>query len=251
MKSVTNRFAAFLTALLAAAAPLVSPGAPASPDYDRYASLLEAFVSEDGVRYAAWRSDTASTEALDRFLEEAAGVDVGALGPDARKAFYLNLYNAAMLQAVLDRYPLDSVKQIGPEPFWIFGHPFIEQGGRTLSLDDVEKGILLEEFADPRIHFAVNCASESCPALRSEPYRAEELDAQLDAQARQFARSSHAAIISEAEEAVAFSKLFDWYADDFGVEHPARYLNRFRESPLPVDYAVRWQEYDWSLNEAP
>ena len=247
MKFAKSHLLPLLAASVAAAAPLAVSGA--APDYGPYASLLERFVEDDGVRYADWVGDPASVGALDRFLEDAASVDAEALGPDARKAFYLNLYNAAMLQAVLERYPIDSVKHIGPEPFWIFDHAFIAQGGRMLSLDDVEKGILLEDFDDPRIHFAVNCASASCPALRPEPYRASQLDVQLDSQTRRFARSRHAAVVMEETEAIAFSKLFEWYADDFGVDHPADYLNRYRDTPLPTEYTVRWQDYDWSLND--
>ncbi|MFW6218054.1 MAG: DUF547 domain-containing protein [Verrucomicrobiota bacterium] len=222
----------------------------AGVDYSTYERLLERYVRDEGVRYEAWAGNEEDLAALDRFLKQAAVVDVPALGEAGQKAFYINLYNAAMLQAVFEHWPLDSVEEIGLLPFSIFKKKFIRQGGRRLSLDEVEKEILLKEYSDPRIHFAVNCASESCPPLRTEPYVGARLDAQLDEQARRFARSEHAARIDTAEERVAFSELFKWYADDFPGDHPAEYLNAWRDEKIPLDYATDWIPYDWSINAA-
>jgi len=220
----------------------------AEPDYTEYARVLSAYVTDTGVDYEAWSAHKEDVAALDSFLDQLAGVNPAGLAREAQKAFYINLYNAAMLQAVLERYPLKSVKAIGLVPFSIFKQQFIRLGERRLSLDEVEKGILLKVFSDPRIHFAVNCASRSCPPLRAEPFVAERLDAQLDAQARLFAASEQAARVDFKTRRVAYSKLFKWYAEDFGVVNPAEYLNRYREVDLPDSYQVDWLPYDWSLN---
>lgn len=219
-------------------------------DYSEYARLLEKYVAPTGVRYAAWFADEADLRALEDFLEYAAGVDLSEHSKEAQAAFYINLYNAAMLQSVFEHYPLDSVKDIGLLPFSIFKRDFIRQGGRSLSLDAIEKQILLKDHFDPRIHFAVNCASESCPPLLDEPYVAKRLDAQLDAQTRAFAQSARAARVLMGQKRIAYYELFKWYADDFGVDNPAEYLNRYREMPLPLDYETDWIDYDWSLNAA-
>lgn len=223
---------------------------PQPIDYSEYGRLLETYVARTGVRYAAWFENEADLQALKDFLDYAASVDVSEHSKEVQAAFYINLYNAGMLQAVFDYYPLDSVKDIGLLPFSVFKKDFIRQGNRTLSLDDVEKGILLEEYFDPRIHFAVNCASESCPPLLDEPYVGKRLDAQLEAQTRAFAKSARAARVLLGKETVAYSEIFKWYADDFGVENPAEYLNRYREMPLPTDFKTDWIDYDWSLNSA-
>lgn len=226
----------------------VLSSAAAKVDYSDYARLLDRYVEPDGVRYEAWASHAGDRAALDQFLAAASKVDVPALSVEAQKAFYINLYNAAMLQAVFDHWPIDSVKEIGLLPFSIFKRDFIEQGERRLSLDDVEKEILLQEYFDPRIHFAVNCASESCPPLRGEPFVAAKLDAQLEEQTRAFAASGRAVQVDRDAGRVELSRIFKWYADDFGAAGSVAYLNRYRDAPLPRDLEVDWMHYDWALN---
>lgn len=223
---------------------------PKPIDYSDYARLLENYVTKTGVRYEAWFNNKNDINALDDFLSELAAVDLSRYTDAEQKAFYINLYNAAMLQAVFKAYPKKSVKSIGLIPFSIFKKDFIEQNGRKLSLDDVEKGILLKEFFDPRIHFAVNCASESCPPLLNEPFSAEGLEDQLKEQTLAFAKSARAARVVLGKGRVDYSELFKWYKDDFEGENPAEYINRYRDRPLPLDLKVDWIPYDWSLNAA-
>ena len=220
----------------------------AAPDYSDYARLLETYVAGDGVRYAAWAQEPGDVAKLKTFVTQLGEAEIDALSKEGQMALYINLYNAAMLQAVFDHYPIKSVKEIGLLPFSIFKKKFIPLGDGRVSLDEVEKGILLKTYFDPRIHFAVNCASESCPPLRAEPYCGERLEVQLDEQTRLFAQSDRAAIVDSAKRRVAYSELFKWYADDFSVENPAQFLNRYREPDLPVEYSVGWIDYDWSLN---
>ena len=217
-------------------------------DYSEYARLLDRYVRPDGVRYEAWVNHASDRAALTQFLEEAAGVKVDSLDQAAQKAFYINLYNASMLHAVLEHWPIDSVKEIGLLPFSIFKKAFIVQGGRRLSLDDVEKTILLKQYFDPRIHFAVNCASRSCPPLRGEPFVGPKLDAQLDEQTRAFAVNERAVRIAGRSGKVELSRIFKWYADAFGPAGPVVYLNRYRDEALPADAAIGWMPYDWALN---
>jgi len=220
----------------------------AVPNYTEYARLLETYVADDGVRYAAWVQNQADIDALDAVLESFDLTQLDELSRDAQKAFYINLYNAAMVQAVLDHYPLKSVKGIGFLPFSIFNKKYISLGGIDVSLNHVEKSVLLQRYFDPRIHFAVNCASESCPPLRAEPFWGERLDEQLDEQTGLFAASDRAARVNAKSGAIAYSELFKWYVDDFDVKTPAVFLNRYRAFELSEDAAVAWIDYDWSLN---
>lgn len=222
----------------------------ADVDYSTYGQLLGRYVVDEGVRYDAWARTPVDLKALEDFLKQASAVDVAALSWQEQKAFYINLYNAAMLHAVFEHWPIGSVKEIGPEPFSVFKKAFIRLGDRRLSLDEVEKGILLKDYFDPRIHFAVNCASESCPPLRAEPYVGSRLEAQLDEQAKLFAQSERAARVNQSKKSVAYSELFNWYADDFPGSDPATYLNRYRKEPLSTDFKIEWISYDWSLNAA-
>lgn len=223
---------------------------PQPINYSDYARLLDSYVTKTGVRYEDWFNNKNDLKALDDFLVELAEVDLSRYSEAEQKAFYINLYNAAMLQAVFKAYPTKSVKSVGLIPFSIFKKEFIDQNGRKLSLDDVEKGILLKDFFDPRIHFAVNCASESCPPLLNEPFTAAKLESQLEQQTRAFAISARAARVVMGKGRVEYSELFKWYDDDFEGDNPAEYLNRYRDMPLPLDLKVDWISYDWSLNNA-
>lgn len=220
-----------------------------APDYSDYEALLKIYVEEDGVRYAAWAADDDGVTTLEAFVEHLGQVNVNALSEAEQVAFYINLYNAAMLEIVLENYPIESVKTIGILPFSVFKKDQIKLGDGKVSLDDVEKGILLNKYFDPRIHFTVNCASESCPPLRSEPFTGSQLEKQLQEQTELFANSERAARVNEDARSIAYSELFKWYADDFDGETPANYLNQYRSEALPTNYSVEWIPYDWSLNE--
>ncbi|MFQ3223791.1 MAG: hypothetical protein ACI8Z5_000030 [Lentimonas sp.] len=222
----------------------------AAPDYSTYARLLQTYVAEDGVRYEAWAKHARDVGALGAVVAELGQADLAALSTGEQKALYINLYNAAMLQVVFEHYPIKSVKEIGLLPFSVFKQKFISLGGKQVSLNAVEKEILLKQYFDPRIHFAVNCASGSCPPLRAEPYVGERLKVQLNEQTRLFAESDRAAQVDTKEKETAYSELFKWYADDFDVKSPAEFLNRYREENLPVHHSVQWIDYDWSLNQA-
>jgi len=228
---------------------LIAPPALAADDAS-YAALLARYTGPDGFDYQAWHAAPADHAALTEVVAAYGRIDSKALAPNDRKAFLINLYNAAMLQAALDNYPLKSVTDIGLVPFSIFKRQWIALDGDRVSLDDIEKGILLREYPDARVHFAVNCASASCPPLRSEPYIGARLETQLEEQTRLFAASDHAATVDSGKKRIEFSKLFKWYREDFDVSNPAIYLNGYRDEPLPTSYKVAWQPYDWSLNQS-
>lgn len=217
-------------------------------DYSSYERLLKTYVEGDGVRYAAWAANEVDVAALRDFVATLGQADVAILSKADQTAFYINLYNAAMLSVVLEKYPIRSVKTIGTVPFSIFKKDFIKLADRKVSLDEIEKEILLRDYFDPRIHFALNCASESCPPLRAEPFVGDRLEQQLQEQATLFAESGRAARIDKDRKRIAYSEIFKWYADDFGSGDPAEYLNRYRKVPLPTDYSVDWITYDWALN---
>ena len=227
----------------------ISLAASEVPNYSNYAQLLKAYVTDDKVDYASWIENEEDLAALEEFLERLSKIDTGSLSTSDQTAYYINLYNAVMLHVVLEKYPIDSVKNIGILPFSVFKRDFVQLLDRKVSLDEIEKSILLKDYFDPRIHFAVNCASEGCPPLRAEPFVGDRLDTQLDEQTKLFAQSERAAKIDEDQKSIAYSELFKWYAKDFNVKNPAEYLNRYREVPLPTNYSVDWIAYDWSLNQ--
>lgn len=186
-----------------------------------------------------------------------------------RRAFLINAYNAFTVDLILSKYPdLKSIKELGSFFRSPWKKAFFSLLGSERSLDDVEHGLLrgAQDFDDPRIHFAVNCASIGCPALRTEAFVAERLSAQLDEQAVAFLQDQSRNTVDSQAETLTLSPIFDWYSGDFEkgwqdtttvsafVAHYGQELglsaavqNALRDEQYDVEYS----EYDWSLNRAP
>ncbi|CAN5910466.1 DUF547 domain-containing protein [soil metagenome] len=173
--------------------------------------------------------------------------------PDERKAYFLNLYNAATVQLILRHYPVQSIKDIGPNlqiPFvrtpWTI--PFIPIADQKMTLDNIEHGIIRREFEDPRIHFAVNCAAHSCPVLHNRAYAGDRVNEQLDQQARQFINDTRFNRITP--DSIHISSIFKWYSGDFPKGKAfIDYLNQYSKVKINPNATVTYADYDWKLNE--
>ena len=158
-------------------------------DHALYAALLSRHVTDRLVDYQGFKNDEAI---LDRYLDVLAAADLESLTRDQQFAFYANAYNAWTIKLILSRYPdLRSIKELGS----LFKSPWKKKiariDGGLLTLDQIEHGILRKRFKDPRVHFAVNCASKSCPPLQGEPFVGERLDDQLNRAAVEFINNAH------------------------------------------------------------
>jgi len=206
------------------------------------------------VEYAALGADPAYLKALADF--EAADPDAMA-GEDERFAFWINAYNLMAIRTVVDHYPLASIRDAGGifRPVWkrVAG----KAGGREVTLDQIEHEILRPRFRDPRVHFAIVCASVSCPDLRPEPYRAATLSAQLDDAALSFlANPAKGLRIDEEKKSLQVSSIFKWFAEDFAATGG---VVAFVKAKADGDIAARvaafgdndltYLDYDWSLND--
>jgi len=229
----------------------LSLAVPARADDSLYAALLERYVHAGVVDYAGLKADESR---LDAYLAELEHTDAAALGLEDRKAFYINAYNAWTLKLILTGWPgVKSIKDLGGLFSGPWSRELVRIEGKVLTLDEVEHGILRKPpFTDPRIHFAVNCASKSCPPLRSEPYDGARLDEQLDDATREFINAPGNTVVDG--ELVWVSKIFDWYGEDFG-DAPLNFVRRYARGGLMEqldalgDQArVRFLDYDWSLN---
>ena len=216
-------------------------------DYSGYNHLLAKYAKVNGVDYKTWAGNKSDKESLDGILKDWSTVDLTKLGKNERAAFRINLYNAAMASVVLEKYPLKSVTKIGI-PFSVFKRPFIATSAGKVSLDTLEKKQLLKDFPDPRVHFAVNCASVSCPPLRNDAYVGSKLDQQLTQQAKLFVTSKHAVRVNG--NTAEYSSLFDWYKKDFGSSNPAEIINKYSDKKISTKLKIQWIKYDWNLNEA-
>jgi len=224
-------------------------------------ALVRAFVRDGDVDYRCFQTHEA---ALDDYIATLGRTDPGALSRDEALAFWINAYNAFTIKLILSRYPrIGSVKDI-PRRWdrrdWVVG-------GRRRSLNDIEHDILRKEFAEPRIHFAIVCASASCPKLASEAYAAGRLDEQLTRSARDFVADPIRGVRVEVERRgtdggrarVHLSSIFKWFREDFEartgslIDFILPYLAPEDRGVLELrrnDVSIRFLPYDWTLNDS-
>lgn len=210
-------------------------------------------ISSTLVDYGSLRADPDYSRALDDFT----GADPARMSRTERFAFWINAYNLMAIKTVVDRYPMSSIKDGGNLLFPIWKKKVATVAGKERNLDEVEHAILRPEFGDPRVHFAIVCASLSCPDLRNEPYGPDRLDAQLDDAARAFlANGSKGLAMPETGDVVRVSRIFKWFGDDFAAgggvpafllaNAPAAFASRLKNlAPGELSYL----NYDWSLND--
>jgi hypothetical protein len=222
--------------------------------------LLQRFVRDGLVDYRGMKAEAAGE--LDAYLRQLASVTASQYATwtrEERLAFWINAYNAYTVRLVLDHFPLRSIRSIGILPGAAFRDDFIPMDtlrGRKLSLDDIEHQILRRELDEPRIHFAIVCASRSCPVLRDEAYRAQYLDAQLEDAARRFVRDPSRNRFDAATRTFHASSIFKWFRGDFErragslASFLARYADDAAAAALRTGgVRIEFLDYDWSLNE--
>jgi hypothetical protein len=169
-----------------------------------------------------------------------------------QRAFWINLYNALTVAVVLDHYPLKSIREIGEDEVW--SKPRVRVEGEAYSLSDIENGILRARWRDPRVHYAINCASASCPNLMPRAFTGATLEAMLEDGARDYV--NHTRAVEVLGDTAHFSRIFAWYASDFGADEKAllQHLQRYAAPELKSRLArvarVGVYHYDWSLNDA-
>ena len=221
--------------LTAGGSPLLS-----QPSHQAWDQLLQAHVNAAGqVDYVAFQQDSARLQA---YLQQLSQQPPQAAWPrPARLTYWINAYNAFTIQLILEHYPLASIREL--EQPW--DQPFISLGGTSYSLNDIEHRILRRRFDEPRIHFAVNCASVSCPPLLNRAYRPGKLEQQLEQQARRFINDPAYNRLAQRK----ISAIFDWYGEDFTRKGSLiSYLNRYTSKPLPEGSQFEFLAYDWNLN---
>ncbi len=246
MKSSSRVFSRVgLVLLLFLCAPLAR-AQQSSKWIDPYNRLLSKYVTDSGVKYAAWKSNPADMKAIQDVVDGIAGQKVSGLNKNEQLAFYLNAYNAWILHEALAKYPTKSVKDL---LFTFFLSKRIRVAGEQMSFNNLEKDIIRKKFNEPRVHFALNCASQSCPPLNQEAFRGDKLDSQLEKLAVAFVNSPRGVDYMPQKKTAALSAIFNWYKDDFkGVGGPVAFINQRRKPPLPNDTKITYQNYDWSLN---
>ena len=261
MTHPTRRLLAGLSLPVLLPGPARAAEAPLDALFGRHVTLPADGIAR--VAYARWKANTAEMAALDAWIAAAAMRRPSAMPREEAFAFWANLYNALTLKVVLDRYPVRSIRDIrstgvpfDPRQFngpWRTRLVTIE--GRAMSLDDIEHGTMRPTFRDPRVHYAVNCASIGCPNLRPRAFRAATLEAELDDAARAFVNHPRGVTVL-ADGRLRVSSIYHWFKEDFGGSDAGviAHLRRHAAPPLAARLAgaaaVAEHAYDWSLNDA-
>ncbi len=214
-------------------------------DHSSWTSLLKLHVNEEGlVNYKGFKEDQDLLDAYVAFLSKQ--IPTKSWSTQEQLAYFINCYNANTIKLIIDNYPIKSIKDVSAtiSPFL---KSFIFIGEKSYSLADLEKGIL-QKMNEPRIHFAINCASYSCPKLMTEAYTAQNVNDLMNAAARSFVNSDKNTI---SKESVSISQIFKWYKSDFLKESPSivDYINKFSDIPVNADAIISYLDYDWNLNE--
>ncbi len=218
------------------------PAAPQPPSHESWDKLLRQYVSETGkVNYSGFKKDKAKLESYLDILQK--NPPQNDWSRAEKMAFWINAYNAFTVKLIVDNYPISSIMKLDGGKPW--DRKWINIGGKTYSLNNIENDILRPQFKDPRIHFAVNCAAKSCPPLLNRAWTAANLESNFEKQARAFINNPGFNKISEKE--VEVSKIFDWYSGDFG--NLIDYLNKYSNTKINANAKVKFREYDWALNE--
>ena len=259
----------------------IDAAVPADFPPDRFAhvtfeQLLHSYVDGAGnVDYARWHQNEADRYSLDSYLAAVTSYSPESTPKRFKKqsdelAYWLYAYNAYVIKSILDRWPLNSVTDVKAPLEVVKGLGFFYQlrfvfGGKAYSLYAVENDIIRARYRDARIHFVLNCASESCPVLRPELPEGDQLEAFLQQAAVDFVNDDRNVRIDQENKVIVLSTIFKWFKKDF--------INDLRRRGLPSDrglidyiasiapatigaelrraddYEIVFADYDWKLNQ--
>ena len=224
-------------------------------DHSKFDQILKQYVDQQGlVDY----NRISKSSRFKEYMESLKSVKVEELSRNGQLALWLNAYNAVTIDKVIKWKPKKSVRETLIPEVWTSTKFFTTRdhvvAGRQLSQDDIENEILRKELKDPRIHFAIVCASSSCPPLARFAFTEENVQANLEEETRKYINSSRGTRIGYAENTFYLSKIFDWFSSDFKSKSGTvlgfikSYLSKEAMSFLERDPKITYIHYDWALN---
>ena len=227
-------------------------------DHAEWAALLGRYLHADpgGINRFAYGAVTPADHArLKTYIARLQTISPRALNAHEQHAFWINLYNALTIEVVLDHYPVKSIRDIS-SGWFTFGPwdlPLATVAGRSLTLNNIEHDILRKNWRDPRVHYALNCASLGCPNLAPLPYSGGSLDRELDTAAHAFVNHPRAVWLRNGR--LVLSNIYNWYAKDFGdgsyaavIAHIRHYADATLAAQLTRQATMSAYQYDWQLN---
>ncbi|MGJ8676410.1 MAG: DUF547 domain-containing protein [Akkermansiaceae bacterium] len=218
--------------------------------HSKFTQIINQNATPSGVKYQELEKQRSNLEAYLKDLADVSSKEFKTWDQNEQLAFAINLYNASTLELVLEHYPIKSFKDDvgGKDGPWKL--PAVNMFGKKRSLDYLEHEFIRKDYKEPRVHFALNCASEGCPPLRNEAFTGKKLEQQLDEQTRQFLANKKVNKVSA--KSIKVSPLFDWFKADFIAK--AGSVEAFIDPYFP-DIKIKkgkisYTDYGWALNEA-
>ena len=249
---------------------IVIAGSPLSAQtfdhsYKSYGNLLSAYVSNGLVDYESIKRDSVKLSEATREFAEVTPDKFGTFSGNQQLVFWINAYNLFTIKAIVDHYPVESIKDIDG----VWDKIRFSVAGKALTLDNIEHDILRKKFAEPRIHVAIVCASISCPELWDRPFLPDSIGRQLETRSHAFVQDTTRNKWSNSERRLYLSKILDWYGDDFkesflpagpfpdmdGKDGATAHFyydhadESIRDQMTSKSFQVKHLKYDWSLNE--
>lgn len=237
------------------------PQASAQIDHTPWDCWLKQHIrrGDDGINRIAYAAVTPAAHAeLQDYITALQGIEIARYGRAQQFAYWVNLYNAATVSLIVAHYRVESIRDINISPGFFRRGPWdaklLQVAGEAISLNDIEHRILRPIWRDPRIHYALNCASIGCPNLAASAYRAERMHDMLDMAAHEFI--NHPRGVSVKGGKLHLSSIYDWYGDDFGAtdQDIIAHIRRYAAPPLAAKLApirkISDTHYDWRLNDA-
>ena len=230
-------------------------------DHSEWSKLLGDYVDEEGlVDYRSWHAASEDVARLDEYLSLLSAADPGReASRESQLAFWINAYNAVTVKGILREYPTDSIRNHTPVVGYnIWKHLLLQVGDEQFSLDDIEHKIL-RPMDEPRIHFAIVCASIGCPSLLDQAYVPESLDEQLTTNAEHFFAQERNFRFDASSNTIYLSEILKWFGEDFGDDQVSQLAaiatflpnDEARRVANAADVTVKFIDYDWKLNEQP
>ena len=212
--------------------------------YEQLTSFLRTHVSADGhVNYSAIKKNKSRLNAIIQTFEH--NYPKSDWSRNQKLAYWINAYNVYTIKLVSDNYPVSSITKITAKPW---DKKFIQLGGKTYSLNMIENEIIRKQFNEPRIHFALNCASKSCPNLYNKAFKASALSYQLTQQTKKFLADKGKNDFSNSKS-IKISKIFEWYKADFTKNGSVvDFINKYSETKLNSP-KISYMDYSWDLNK--
>lgn len=226
-----------------------------------FTDVLKKFVINGLVDYNNLKNE----ETLDKYLSELSNTNPEQLNRNQKLAFWINAYNAFTIKIVRDNYPIESITALhtgGKIIGYLLGKTvwdkeFITINNKKYSLNDIEHKIL-RKMGEPRIHFAIVCASISCPELLNEAYEDDKIDSQLEIQTRKFINDKSRNHFDLKNRKAYISEIFNWFGEDFGKsdENILKFISNYVSADISKDiktniskWEISFNDYNWNLNE--